>query len=73
MIPSTTRSYPYLAIAQRYGVPYGCVLTIADNLDKQEALGINLLVTEPVTPWFIDVVNVWHWEQTRRTRENVIG
>lgn len=37
MIARDSKSYPYLAIAQHYGIPYGVVLEYADNVDNEIA------------------------------------
>lgn len=35
MIAADTKSYPYLAIARRFGVDYGLVLSFADWLSER--------------------------------------
>lgn len=42
MIAADSKSYPYLALAQRYGIDYGVVLTAADALKASGGNGVSL-------------------------------
>jgi hypothetical protein len=48
MVEYASKSYPYLAIAQHFNVPYGIVLKYADNLAAMKRLGV---LTTPALDW----------------------
>ncbi len=49
MIACDSKSYPYLAIARHYGIPYAEVLKYADSITKFNILKV------PYTDWRLEV------------------
>lgn len=61
MITLGSKSYPYLAIAQHYGIDYGEVLSFSDIVEnKKLALDVSL------HKWQCAVLDAWYNERERR-------
>ncbi len=67
MIPLNSKSYPYLAIAQHYGIKYGEVLKFVDWLENTSSK----LEEYDILGWRLMTYTVWHNEQERR--KQVLG
>ncbi len=61
MIARDSKSYPYLAIAQHYGVPYAEVLAASDHYDK-------FVLRPPFVEWRY---MVWNLERENRLQRNI--
>ena len=61
-IPLDSKSYPYLAIALHYNVPYAEVLQYSDLLDEYDP---NVLKVALGNPWQDHVIALW------RTKNNL--
>ena len=58
MIKLGSKSYPYLAIAQHWNVPYAKVLAFSETLEAS-----SILITEP---WKVAVWRAYETEKERR-------
>lgn len=65
MIALGSKSYPYLAVAQHYGIDYGKVLQYVDYLE------IRYSQSPPYTDWRISVLAAYNDEMQRR--KQVLG
>ncbi len=61
MIARYSKSYPYLAIAQHYGIPYAEVLAASDHYDK-------FRLSPPYAEWRY---MVWDLEREKRLQRNI--
>lgn len=63
------RSYPYLALSRRLGVPYGIVLHTADLVDEGAQVGASYWQADLTREQNVAVREVWAEEERRRVRE----
>lgn len=61
MIPANSESYPYLSIAQRFGVSYGDVLGYADHIPS----GPETPSSESLHPWQVATWKAWERLQAK--------
>lgn len=63
MIALGSKSYPYLAVAQYFNIPYSQVLNFIDHVDALEQIGMTVALIEN---WMQYAYMVRHDEMERR-------